>query len=129
MTSKPQFVGERVSFSQVFAEVSRGVKKFKQNQYAEHGLHPIIDQGKEVVAGYSDEESGLFTDVPAIVFGDHTRCVKYVEEPFFAGADGVKILKPKLSGNCGAAALREGRSVCSPFHAVAWGGGGSSPKL
>ena len=98
MSNKPQFVGERASFSQAFVEVSRGVKKFKQNQYAEHGLHPIIDQGKETVAGYSDEESGLLTDVPAIVFGDHTRCVKYVEEPFFAGADGVKILKPKLCG-------------------------------
>ena len=96
--SKPQFVGERALFSETFAEVSRGVKKFKQKQYADHGLHPIIDQGKEVIAGYSDEESGLFADVPAIVFGDHTRCVKYLSEPFFAGADGVKILKPKLPG-------------------------------
>lgn len=41
----------------------------------------------------------MFSDVPAIVFGDHTRCVKYVSEPFFAGADGVKVLKPKLSDN------------------------------
>lgn len=98
MTNKPQFVGERALFSETFAEVSRGVKKFKQKQYADHGLHPIIDQGKEVIAGYSDEESGLFADVPAIVFGDHTRCVKYLSEPFFAGADGVKILKPKLPG-------------------------------
>ena len=98
MTNKPQFFGERALFSETFAEVSRGVKKFKQKQYADHGLHPIIDQGKEVIAGYSDEESGLFADVPAIVFGDHTRCVKYLSEPFFAGADGVKILKPKLPG-------------------------------
>lgn len=98
MTNKPQFFGKRALFSETFAEVSRGVKKFKQKQYADHGLHPIIDQGKEVIAGYSDEESGLFADVPAIVFGDHTRCVKYLSEPFFAGADGVKILKPKLPG-------------------------------
>ena len=86
-------------FAEAFSEVSRGVKKFKQNQYDETGSHPIIDQGQELIAGYSDEEQGLFTNVPAIVFGDHTRCVKYVDEPFFAGADGVKILKPKLSGN------------------------------
>ena len=30
-----------------------------------------------------------------IIFGDHTRVLKYVDEPFFIGADGVKILKPK----------------------------------
>ncbi|WP_282742457.1 restriction endonuclease subunit S [Olsenella uli] len=99
MTNKPQFVGKRVSFTEAFSEVSRGVKKFKQNQYAEYGAHPIVDQGQESIAGYSDDETGLFNDVPAIVFGDHTRCVKYVEEPFFAGADGVKILKPRLSDN------------------------------
>ena len=99
MTNKPRFVGERVSFTDVFSEVSREVKKFKRNQYMEYGAHPIVDQGQELIAGYSDEETGLFNDVPAIVFGDHTRCVKYVEEPFFAGADGVKILKPRLSDN------------------------------
>lgn len=99
MTSKPPFGGEVVSFPEAFAEVSRGVRKVKQRDYLPSGLHPIIDQGQGLVAGYSDETEGLFKDVPAIVFGDHTRCVKYVEEPFFAGADGVKILKPKLSNN------------------------------
>ena len=34
--------------------------------------------------------------MPAIVFGDHTRVIKYVEKPFFLGADGVKLLKSKL---------------------------------
>ncbi len=98
--SREEKSGEtRVLFADAFSEVSQGVQKFKQNQYAEHGAHPIIDQGQELIAGYSDDETGLFTDVPAIVFGDHTRCVKYVEEPFFAGADGIKILKPKLSDN------------------------------
>lgn len=99
MTNKPQFVGKRVSFTDAFSEVSHGVKKFKQNQYLEYGAHPIVDQGQELIVGYSDDETGLFNDVPVIVFGDHTRCVKYVEEPFFAGADGVKILKPRLSDN------------------------------
>lgn len=41
-------------------------------------------------------EEGLFKDVPVIIFGDHTRIVKYVEMPFFIGADGVKILKSKI---------------------------------
>ena len=99
MASKPPFVGERIAFVDAFKEVSRGVAKIKQADYLPHGRHPIIDQGKGMIAGYSNAEEGLFTDVPAIVFGDHTRCVKYVSESFFAGADGVKILKPLLSDN------------------------------
>ncbi|MCF2621582.1 hypothetical protein [Collinsella tanakaei] len=89
----------RASFSEAFKDVSKGVTKIKQGDYLTSGSHPIIDQGKQQIAGYSNNEDGLFTDVPAIVFGDHTRCVKYVEDPFFAGADGVKILKPRLSNN------------------------------
>lgn len=90
---------DRVTFSEAFEERSRGVRKIKQKDYLEKGLHPVVDQGQSAIAGYSDEEDGLFADVPGIVFGDHTRCVKYIDEPFFAGADGVKILKPKLSDN------------------------------
>ena len=99
MTNKPQFVGEKIAFSDAFVEVSRGVKKIKQKDYLPAGDHPIIDQGQDAVSGYACGEEGLFSDVPAIVFGDHTRCVKYVSEPFFAGADGVKILRPKQSDN------------------------------
>lgn len=89
----------RVPFSEAFKDVSKGVAKIKMGDYLTSGTHPIIDQGRQQVAGYSNNEDGLFNDVPAIVFGDHTRCVKYVKDPFFAGADGVKILKPCLSNN------------------------------
>ena len=97
--AKPEFAGEWVPFDRAFAEVSRGVKKFGQNEYLDQGEHPIIDQGKNAIAGYSNEQLGMFKDVPAIVFGDHTRVFKYVDRPFFIGADGVKILKPLLSEN------------------------------
>lgn len=94
---KPRFDGEWVGFQDAFEEVSRGVRKIKQKDYLASGFYPIVDQSQSAVAGYSNEQNGLYVDVPAIVFGDHTRCVKYVETPFFIGADGVKILKPKLS--------------------------------
>ena len=97
--NKPPFMGERVRFNEAFREISRGVAKYKQAEYQAYGEHPIIDQGQGEVAGYADGEVGICTDIPAIVFGDHTRAVKYLEEPFFAGADGVKILKPLLSAN------------------------------
>lgn len=34
-------------------------------------------------------------NVPVIIFGDHTRCIKYIDFPFAQGADGIKVLKPK----------------------------------
>ena len=40
-------------------------------------------------------DNGLFEDVPVIIFGDHTRVIKYVDKPFFIGADGVKVLRSK----------------------------------
>lgn len=90
---------ELMRFADCFEDISRGVAKIKQKDCLPQGDHPVVDQGQDPIAGYSDGEDGVCTNVPAIVFGDHTRCVKYVTEPFFAGADGVKILKPKDSHN------------------------------
>ena len=69
--------------------------KIKTEEYHPNGVHIIIDQGQEQVAGYTDLEDGLFTEVPALIFGDHTRVIKYVDKPFFLGADGVKVLRCK----------------------------------
>lgn len=59
------------------------------------GLYPVIDQGQDYIAGYSDKADKLFKpDSPVIIFGDHTRCFKYVDFPFIIGADGTKVLCP-----------------------------------
>lgn len=60
------------------------------------GRFPVIDQGQSFIAGYSDDEDRLITrDLPLIVFGDHTRVVKFIDFPFILGADGTKVLKPR----------------------------------
>lgn len=82
-------------FSDIFEDVTKQGTKIPTNLYLECGLYPIIDQGQSKIAGYTNETQGLFTDVPAIIFGDHTRIIKYVETPCFLGADGVKLLKAK----------------------------------
>ena len=87
----------KYEFNEIFSDVTKYGKKIPSNQYLKNGKYPIIDQGQEKIAGYLNEEDGLFKDVPAIIFGDHTRILKYVEEPCFLGADGVKLLKSKLS--------------------------------
>lgn len=83
-------------FDEIFEDVTKLGTKVKTDEYHSSGKHQIIDQGQEIVAGYTDLEKGLFEDVPAIIFGDHTRIIKYVDQPFFLGADGVKVLRSRL---------------------------------
>ncbi len=60
------------------------------------GRFPVVDQGQALIAGYSDaEERVIREDLPLVIFGDHTRCLKYVDVPFILGADGTKVLKPR----------------------------------
>lgn len=82
-------------FSELFYDATKEGRKIPQENYLPQGKYPIIDQGKKYVAGYTDEAEGLYNDVPAIIFGDHTRILKYVDMPCFLGADGVKLLKAK----------------------------------
>ena len=86
----------RMDFCDVFDDVTKEGRKLQTSEYLENGLHPIYDQGQNEVAGYTNETEGLFTNTPVILFGDHTRVVKYVDTPCFLGADGVKLLKPKI---------------------------------
>ena len=70
-------------------------KKTKQKDYLPKGQLPIIDQGQQLIGGYSDNlDMQLACNLPVIVFGDHTRAVKYVDFLFGAGADGIKVLEP-----------------------------------
>ena len=70
-------------------------KKTKQKDYLPKGQLPIIDQGQHLIGGYSDNlDLQLSCNLPVIVFGDHTRAVKYVDFSFGAGADGIKVLEP-----------------------------------
>lgn len=86
-----------VLFTDIFVDVTSKATKIPKENYLEQGNFQIIDQGKSDIAGYTNEHSGLFTETPAIVFGDHTRILKYVDKPLFIGADGVKLLRSKIS--------------------------------
>lgn len=88
---------EKLKFSDVFDDITRQGTKIQANQYLVCGKYQIIDQSQNDIAGYTNQEEGLFTDIPAIVFGDHTRVIKYVDKPCFLGADGVKLLRAKES--------------------------------
>ena len=82
-----------IYFNDIFQDYTKYSLKIPKNMYLKSGLYPIIDQGKEEIAGFSNQSTDIFNDVPIIIFGDHTRIFKYIDYPFFLGADGVKILK------------------------------------
>ncbi|HEU4604511.1 MAG TPA: restriction endonuclease subunit S [Steroidobacteraceae bacterium] len=87
-------------FDELIADVSAGNIKTAQSEIKSSGRFPVIDQGKDLVAGFVDEESRLCNvALPAIVFGDHTRCFKYIDFPFCMGADGVKVLRPRVEAD------------------------------
>ena len=89
-----------VAFSDVLEDVTGGNEKTKQGDYATMGAYPIVDQGQSLVGGYTDDPASLCkTEEPVIVFGDHTKSLKYIDFPFCLGADGTKVLKPKLDAN------------------------------
>lgn len=83
------------SFDEIFVDKTKYGVKVQTTEYSEMGEHIIIDQGQSQIAGYTDRQEGLFEEVPVVIFGDHTRVIKYVDEPFFLGADGVKVLRSK----------------------------------
>ena len=78
-------------------DVSGGNPKLPQSEYLTTGKLPVVDQGQSFVAGYTNDETYKFRSeqLPVVVFGDHTKAVKFVDFPFVMGADGVKVLKPK----------------------------------
>ncbi len=83
-------------FADIFEDVTKEGCKIPQEDYLDEGLYPIIDQGQKQIAGFANNPNGLYYNVPAIIFGDHTRIIKYVDTPCFLGADGVKLLRAKI---------------------------------
>lgn len=69
--------------------------KISTDKYLLEGIYPIIDQGDDFIAGYTNDKNFVqFEPLPLLVFGDHTRRVKFVNYPFASGADGTQLLSP-----------------------------------
>ncbi|ERT43704.1 MULTISPECIES: restriction endonuclease subunit S [Fusobacterium] len=79
----------------LFSDISKSEKKIEEKNYLENGKIAIVSQGKDKIVGYSDilKVEPYKEELPLIIFGDHTLNVKYIDFPFYIGADGVKVLK------------------------------------
>ena len=92
----PGFSGEwkKYNFFMIFKVLSSQKYQIKKLKYFSVGKYPVIDQGKEFIAGYyNDEEKVIKCPKDGIiVFGDHTREIKFINFDFVVGADGTQLL-------------------------------------
>ena len=91
---------QKLPFLDVFKDASGGNIKTLQREFLEEGEIPVVDQGQRLVAGFVNDRSRVCkAKPPVIVFGDHTRAIKYVDFEFAMGADGTKVLVPKVESD------------------------------
>ena len=65
-------------------------------EYLQAGSYPVIDQTTDVYcAGFTERQDAVVNQYPAVVFGDHSCVVKYVNFPFARGADGTQVILSK----------------------------------
>ncbi|MDO4948824.1 MAG: restriction endonuclease subunit S, partial [Bacteroidales bacterium] len=87
---------ERKSVGDMLTKISR-TKQIPSNEYLKNGNIPVIDQSRNFIAGYTnDKDSIVDVTTPMILFGDHTRVLKYLPFSFARGADGTQLI---LSNN------------------------------
>ena len=82
-----------MNFSDIFIDDTKNVKRINSDEYLTKGSISVIDQGKELIAGYASDDVENACYDTRIIFGDHTRIFKYIDFPFVCGADGTKVLK------------------------------------
>ena len=82
-----------VNFDSFFVVVPSKKYQVQKQDYMANGLIPVVDQGQKLIVGYTNDESKKFNKDKVIIFGDHTRIVKYIDFEFAVGADGTQILE------------------------------------
>ena len=83
---------EKKKVGNLISKVLR-TKQVSANNYLNSGRFPVIDQSRNYIAGYTNDIDSLVeVTIPYIVFGDHTRVLKYVPFSFAKGADGTQLI-------------------------------------
>lgn len=53
---------------------------------------PVLTAGKSFIIGYTNEKTGIFSNLPVIIFDDFTTSSQYVDFPFKVKSSAMKIL-------------------------------------
>ncbi len=86
---------DKMEFELIFNRIPSKKYQITSSEYLEEGKYPVIDQGKKKIIAYSNNDAKVLKNNSLIIFGDHTRAIKYVDFDFIVGADGTQLLKTK----------------------------------
>ncbi|WP_195927469.1 restriction endonuclease subunit S [Lactococcus lactis] len=87
----------------ILVNITDKSEKIRSENILNDGIFPVITQDKgEIIKGYTNNKKPIKIN-PLLIFGDHSCTLKYVDFPFFRGADGTQILNfsnDKLTRYC-----------------------------
>lgn len=104
LTAKTRLKGfsedwEMKEFKKIFKRIPSKKFQIQTKDYKKIGKYPIVDQGKAKIVAYSDCDEKVLRVSDVILFGDHTREVKYINFDFIVGADGVQLFRSFSENN------------------------------
>jgi len=67
----------------------------ESTSYSDKAKTPVLTANKSFVLGYTDEDFGIYKNIPAIIFDDFTTDSKFVDFPFKIKSSAIKLLKNK----------------------------------
>lgn len=82
-------IGEVVDYERPDKYIANTVVEFDKNKI------PVLTANKSFILGSTDDVSGIYKNLPVIIFDDFTTDCKYVDFPFKVKSSAIKILKPK----------------------------------
>lgn len=83
----------QMRFEDAFIDVTKKYDKVRSREVVERGEYVVIDQSESDIAGYVSGDFNSADLGPVVIFGDHTRKVKFYDKPFIIGAEGTKVFK------------------------------------
>jgi restriction endonuclease S subunit len=84
---------QNIDLDTLLQKIKGNTTKITKEEIHKVGKFPVITQEQNnLIAGYSDLKSTI-SDLPLVMFGDHSCTFKYIDFPFIRGADGTQLLK------------------------------------
>jgi type I restriction enzyme S subunit len=66
----------------------------ESTEYDDKYKTPVLTAGKSFIKGYTNETTGIFNELPVIIFDDFTTATQFVNFPFKVKSSAMKILQP-----------------------------------
>lgn len=95
MNNKPPKNWNRVTLEEILDYERPDKYIVSSEEYNDSYITPVLTAGKTFILGYTDENDGIYENIPVIIFDDFTTESKYVDFNFKVKSSAMKILKAK----------------------------------